>query len=739
MKFSSKQAEQDPSTPESNAPSSEEGLNLRNYLLMVYERKWYALPVFLTAVFIAVAYNFLATAMYEGVATVQVLKHGPQVLRVADVVESSITSDTDFNTQIKILESVTMIKNVAARLTPEELKQLTDPYKKGSGAARSPVDIIYAERRIQPQRLTFIVAIRFLHPDPKMAARIANLIAAEYISYNTRLRIEESMKAVDELKDRAEQQRKRVDEIANALQAYRQRGNLISLVQTKDIVTEKLKQLNQMATQTAARLKEAEVRWNQVREWTKSSRDLSELTFIAAQPKVGQLIAQITTQRLNLESMRDRYKDKHPKWIESANSLAKAEAELKGALEMASMSIKAEYENAVQNEEAARKALSEQETRSLDLDKSAVEYENLTREFRVNDQLLESMMARMRETSVTSSIETESARIIDHAVEPGAAVFPKKPANLAIGVVAGIFLGSVFAYLIAMLDDRIKTAFDVETMLGLPLIGVISRVSRLEGPDKAQIVANGADRSVIEAFLSAYSTIRLSEESRTAKLILVTSTLPREGKSFVSTNLALTFASQGQRTVLVDCDLRRPNIQASLRLRSTKGVTGYCSQNASLEEIVTRNVHPNLDVIPSGMRAKNPIQLLNSREFETLVSELGKRYDRVIFDTPPLGAVSDAVNIIPLMDGVVYTIRFNAVKRRVAQRCVKTLFATNIPVLGAILNDTDSGITGGYYVDNNTKVFRDYYDVEADSPADASAPKRRFVRSEEPAEPSVSS
>ncbi len=705
---------------DSDHTEAEEKHFLRNSWLMVVERKWYALAVFALTVLATATYTFLTTPIYGGSASIQVLKHGPQVLRVADVVESSVTSDSDFNTQIKVLESIAIAQNVAARLTPEETKLLVDPYKSRSGEPPSATGIIL-HRKVVPQRMTLITLIQFQHPNPKMAARVANLLASEYIAYNSRLRIEESLKAVDDLKDRADQQRKRVDEIANALQTFRQRGNLISLMQSKDIVTEKLKALNMLTTSTNSRLKEAEVRWNQVRDWSKTGRDLAELPFVTAQPKVAQLSLQVTTQKLAVAQLQERYKDKHPRLIEAINGLAQTEQELKIALDTAATSVKSEYENALQNDEGARKALVDQEAKSLDLDKSAVEYENLNREFRVNEQLLESMMSRMRETSVTSSIEMESARIIDRAVEPTNPISPNVGVNLALGVLGGLFLGFSFAFLLATIDDKIKTTFDVETLVGLPLLGLIPRVERMEQPDKAQIVSNGADRMVTEAFLSLYSTLRINDESRNAKLILVTSTLPGEGKSFIATNLGLTFASQGQRTVIIDCDLRKPNIERSFRLNVGKGVVNYCANAATLDEIIVKNVHPNLDVITVGARAKNPIHMLNSKEFETLVAELGKRYDRVLFDTPPLGAVSDALNILPLMDGAIYTIRFNGAKRGAVQRCAQRLRSANIPVFGAVMNDMKAGLTGAYYyMDTNSKAFKEYYDPKLqDAPARA--------------------
>lgn len=685
----------------------EDGLNFRHYLLMVLERKWYAVGVFLITIIATTAYTFRVTPIYSGVVTVQVLKRGSQVLR-SDVVDSTVASETDFNTQIKVLESLAIAQSVEARLTPEEVKLLVNSSKDGGGEPPSPISVIYGNRRIIPQRATLMTNIQFLHHNPKMAARIANLFASEYIAYNSRLRTEESLKAVDELKDRAEQQRKRVDEIANAMQAFRQKGNHLSLMQSKDIVTDKLKTLSAMATQTGARLKEAEVRWNQVQNWIETKRDLIELPFVASQSKVSQLVLQITPQKLAVTQLRERYKDKHPRLVDAVNALAQTTIELRAALSTAASSIKSEYENALQNDEESRKALTAQEQKSLELDKSSVEYDNLHRDFRVNEQLLESMLARMREAAVTGTIETDSARIIDRAIEPGSPISPKTGMNLVMGALGGAFLGLVFAIFLSAINDRVRTLFDIEKLIGLPLIGVIPRVERLEQPDKAQIVANGTDRPVIEAFLSLYSNLRIDEQSRNAKLLLVSSTLPGEGKSFIASNLALTFASQGQRTVIVDCDLRKPSLQQLFRLPNTKGVVGYCADGVSLDDIMIKNTQPNLDVITVGGRAKNPIHLLNSKEFETLTRELAQRYDRVVFDSPPLGAVSDALNILPLMDGAIFAIRFNTVKRAMARACVRRLEAANVPIFGAVMNAMSAGTADTYYGESK-KLFGRYY------------------------------
>ncbi|WP_404420285.1 GumC family protein [Nibricoccus sp. IMCC34717] len=695
----------------------EEGFSLRNYWMMILERKWYAISGFLLCVLTSIVITVLSTPIYSSFALVQVLKRSSQVLQVMDVVESTIANDTDFNTQTKLLESVALAQAVSARLTTEETSALVEPYKSGDAEALTPLAIIMRQRTIRPQRLTLMVAIEFRHPSTKVAARIANLYAEEYLSYNSRLRVEESLKIVDELKDRADQQRKRVEELANALHAFRQKENLISLVQSKDIVTERLKALNMMATQSASKLKETEIRWRQVQDTAKAGRSLTTLSFIANIPAVSQANQQATTQRVYLAQLRERYKEKHPKLIEATNTLAQAEDELTAAIRTAAATIKTEYENAIREDEEARKALSAQETLSLQMDKQSVQYDNLVRELRINEQLLESMIARMRETSVTSTIETHGARIVDRAFESAKPISPRILINIAIGLLSGIFFGFGLAYVVSMFDDRIKSVFDIESLMGLPLLTMVGRIRNMDLSDKAQVVSNGSQPEIAEAFLSLYTALRMTEAGRNAKVFMVTSTLPGEGKSFVTANLAQVFASQGCRTVIVDCDLRKPSIHGAFSLPVTRGVIQYCNSlvldgtdRATLpsDDLIARQVHPNLDVMIAGGRAKNPIRLLNSTEFEHLVASLAAEYDAVILDTPPLAAVSDAYNVTHLADGAIYVVHHARVPRKLGALCRRRLSATNVPIFGAVLNGVDGSAAAYSYGEYVDKSIREY-------------------------------
>lgn len=684
--------------------------SMQDYVLILRERAWYIVLVFTLVFSAATIFTFTRTPLFQSVASVQLLRNGPVVMQVQEVVNNDIRSAEDLNTQVKVLESYAIVQRVADRLSGEDLKSFLAPYQKSeSSEPLSPAGIIFKNRKIVPVRLSLVLQVQYTHPDKVIAAKVANLFIDEYIAYNSRQRIEDSMKAVDDLKERAEQQKKKVEELAINLQAYREKNKMVSLDQRKDIVTEKLKALNAYVTQTTSRLNEAEIRWRQVQERKSTPALLLDLPFVSSQSLITQLVQQVSAQKIIISQLRDQYRDKHPKMIEAVNSLAQTERELSRAIDSTAAMFEADFQTAKRNDEEARANLRRQETESLELDRYAVEYSNLERDLGINEHLLNNILGRMRETSMSSTIETQSARVVDRAAPALKPFSPNIPLNLALGFLGGLALGTAFAFFVAYIDDRVKSSFDIESVVGLPLVGIVPEIKRMEQPEKAQIVANNQDKQVVESFLTLHSSLRLKDESKRAQAILVTSTIPGEGKSFTTTNLALTFAAHGEKVVIIDCDLRKPNIHKSFRLENIKGVIDICAGTQTIDQVVCQNVHPNLDIIPAGGRAKNPTQILNSKNFELMLSDLRKRYDRVFVDTPPLAAVSDALIILPLMDGSLFTIFFNRVRRKAAQFSARKLLEVNVPCFGAVLNGLNLAVSGYYYAQYYDKSYKDYY------------------------------
>jgi capsular exopolysaccharide synthesis family protein len=224
---------------------------------------------------------------------------------------------------------------------------------------------------------------------------------------------------------------------------------------------------------------------------------------------------------------------------------------------------------------------------------------------------------------------------------------------------------------------------------------------------------------IAEAARALRTNLTFMSPDKPHRTILVTSSAPSEGKTTVACSIAIALAQSGLKVCIVDCDLRKPNVHTSLGLENARGVIDICAGTATIEQCVLKGVHPNIDVITTGGRAKNPTQILNSKAFEEMIATLRTRYDRIFFDTPPLAAVSDAQIILPLVDGSVFAIFFNKVRRKAAQFAAKKLAEGNVPVFGAVLNGLNLAVSGYYYAQYYDKSYKDYYVAAANREGEA--------------------
>jgi len=688
--------------------------SFKDYFLMFRERIWYLVVAFFIIFSGSVLYTFNKTRVYTAAAAVELLRDDPSAFSSGSEVEpNQIRSAEDLNTQISKMQSSAIVIGVEQRLQDEERERFMAPYAGALSLSGplTPTEILARNRKIIPQRMSLMVNVAYTHPDPNMAARVANLFAEEYINYMLTQNIDASMKAVEDLRIRAEQQKDRVEELEMELAEYREEKNAISLDAQENIAKEQLASLNQLKTTAKNNFDQLETKWNLIENYRRQNRDLWELSFIAEQSRVSSLLERISGLRISISTLSKRYREKHPAMVQTLQQLQESEIELASAVKNAVDKVYAGYIEAKENFEMASRRLVEKERDMIALSKKRVEFNSLLGDLEVQRSLFQNLISRMSQEKIQVNIKNANARIVDKAFPPDEdnPSSPNVMMNLAAGLFGGLAVGTGLVFLVAFLDDRVKSAFDIEGAIGLPLLGVIPRIKKMDTTSKAQAVASNVDRHVTETFRSISSTLKLNDESKNAKIIVVTSTVPGEGKSFVSSNISLTFASHGEKTLLLDGDLRLPNVARSLQLENEKGVLDHVEKGDDLDNLIIREVYPNLDVLPSGGKSKNPTQVLNSAKFEAMFAELRDRYDRIIVDSPPLAAVSDALNLMPLVDGVIYVIKFNTVKRKTAVVNVRRLWESNTPVFGAVLNNITSALSSYYYSHYTDSKYQDYY------------------------------
>ena len=689
----------------------------QDYVLMFRERIWYLIVALFIILLGSILYTVTKTKVYTAVAKIQLLRDDPSPFQpMTELEPNKILGVEDFNTQIDILNSITIIKKVKERLKADELEEFMAPYKDKTmaGVILTPIDVLGKNRKILPQRMGLTVSISFTHPDPIIAARIANLFAEEFSDYNQMLNIDSSIRAVQALKERVKQQKDRVGELELQIAEYREQNDAISLDEDENTMRADLLQLREIKLREKSRYDSFLVRWEQIETYREEGKNLWELPFIASEERVVSLLDQISQIKIKVASLSKRYREKHPVMIAQLNALKESESELATAVADASNETYAACNEAKKNYEMAGKRLQEKETELFKLSKIRIQYNSLLRDKTVEQGFLQALTARMTEESAQVNFKKTNVRVIDEAFPPIRHSSPNTLLNITAGVFGGLAVGIGLIFLVALFDDRVKSTVDIAETLWLPLVGVISKIKNLDDNSKAQMVASNLDRSVTEAFRSIYSNLKLNYKSDDAKVILTTSTIPGEGKSLISSNLALAFANHGEKTLLLDGDLRLPSVARSLQVENNTGIISFIKGDAGLDDVILKNIYPNFDILPTGGKSKNPTQILNSSQFREMISELRKRYDRILIDSPPLAAVSDALNLLSVSDGVLYVIKFNTVSRKVITKNLRNIKDSAKPLFGAVLNDISRNLSF-QYSGYSSDAYEDYYTDQDDS------------------------
>jgi capsular exopolysaccharide synthesis family protein len=675
---------------------------LKDYLFLIRERIWYLIIVFFIIFLGSILYTFNKTKLYTAYATIELLRDDPTVMNSASNLEQNeIRSAEDLNTHISKLESLSIIQGVEKRFQEDELAQFMAPYK-GAFSFSGPLtafEILSMNRKIIPRRMSLMVNIAYTHPNPIMAAKIANLFGDEYINTMLSQNIDASMKAVEDLRKRAEQKKNRVEELELKLAEYRELKNAVSLDRQENIAADELASLNQIKTSTKMMLDQAEIRWNLIQDYIRQGKELWELPFISDQLRVASLIDQISSIRIAISTKSKRYREKHPEMKLLLQQLQESQSELEYAIQNSVDNVSATYTEAQDNFKQASKRLLEKESDMIQLSKTRVEFNSLIRDLEVEQMTYQKLTSLMAEEKIQVNIKNANARIIDKAFPPREDR-PSSPnifLNLAGGFFGGIIFGLGLVFAVALLDDKVKSVFDIEASLGLPILGIIPKVKKLDSVSKSHIVNTTSNNHVKENFRSMLSYLKINDHSKNSNVFLLTSTVPSEGKSFISSNLALSFAANGEKVLLLDGDLRLPNVAKSLQLENEAGVLDHINGEDTIESYIVKEVYPNFDVLPSGGKAKNPTAILNDSKFESMLLKLRDRYDKIVIDSPPLAAVSDSLNIVPLVDAIIYVIKYDTVKKSLANSCIRRLWESKTPVLGAVLNNVSLGLSTYYY------------------------------------------
>ncbi|MDI6813417.1 MAG: polysaccharide biosynthesis tyrosine autokinase [Deltaproteobacteria bacterium] len=715
----------DLTTPEEFPARPHPGRTLHDYLRVLFRRRWAVLGVLAVLVATTALYSFTAAPIYQ--ATVQILieRTQPQILDTKDPVAAQVKSEEFYQTQYKLLESRALAKKVADKLKLHQHPLYADIFQDVPAGDRTRmqqaeerlVDAIRKNLEVSPIRNSSLVDVSFAGPDPQLATRVVNTLAQAYIEQSLDLRFEASQEAAAWLQQKLAEARRKLEDSEAKLNQYKREHQIVALEDKESITAQKLEQLNRELVAAQTRRLDAETKYREV----SAGNPIPE---VLNNPLIQTLISEEAKIIAQLSELNKKYGPKHPRMIQLNQELAAARGKIAAENSRIVQSIKNAYQMALNQEENLKKALEEQKNATQDLDERGIQYRVLLRDVETNRALYENMLKSLKETTATENLPATNIRIVYAASVPDKPVKPKKARNILLAAVLGLFLGVAAAFGLENLDTTLKTPEEVESWLEVPSLAMIPHLDLGQNRDSGEpaeiVVLNGKQPLAAEAYRGLRTSILFSAPGQAPKTLLVTSSLPLEGKTLTAANLAAVMAQAEGEVLLVDADLRRPTVHQIFHLDKEPGLSNFLV--GGIDDLPVRETPaPKVYVVTCGKVPPNPSELLGSARMREFLDKARSRFNRIIIDSPPLMSVTDAAILSTMADGVLLVVKAEAVPRQAALEARNDLLEVKAPLLGALLNNVPLQRDGYYnYYYNYYYRYRSYYGQEEGTP-----PRRR--------------
>lgn len=725
--------------PTAGGSSSDEGTmdlnDLREYLLGIRKRWKLVVLMVLIAVLAAVIQYSITPPSYQATTLLQIERRNPaSVVTTQAPWLENLWNMEYYPTQYKLLQSRGMAERVVRDLRLDE-----DPrFHHAAGAGREgrtadddlAVLAAIANRvrsglSVEPDRGTQLVRLTYRSSDPEVAARLANGFAETYIEWGIETQSGRVGQASDFLGEQIDTLKQEVADRERQVQLLSQQEEALTFNPDSNVTAQRLQSLNEQFIEAKRRRIEKEARFKELE--AEPDRTVADLGS-------GGTLDSVLREQLRLEREYETklktYKPDWPAMIELNAEIDKGRQHLEGLMSREAdrirQSAQAEYQAALRQERSLEQEIEELKRQMLDNSSVAVQYNNLQVEISTRRELLDELLRRQSETEVALRIQSNresNVRVVDKALVPAAPYHPSLRRMASMGLAAGLLLGLGGALLLEFLDRTLKNADEVERWLGLPVLGVIpdltdsragkgnygyghgygydskSGKSRGDakggsrrwlkkngGPDDIELIPHTRPRLAVSEAYRSLRTALLFSTADGLGTVVVTSAGAGEGKTVTAANVAVVMAQLGRKVLLVDADLRKPRLHRVFKISNRTGLVHALTGNAELDDTLQRTAVSDLWVTPAGPTPPNPSELLASSRMSDLFQMAKTRFDLVIFDTPPVLAVTDAILVGAQADGVVLCLRAGRVVREDARNCHNRLTRVEVKVLGAVLN-----------------------------------------------------
>jgi capsular exopolysaccharide synthesis family protein len=703
----------------------------------VWRRKWAILGLVLVVAMLASLWANSLTPIYRAAATLMIERKAPVVMSIEQMYAMESYGWEFVETQTHLIKSRALAERVVRDLdltnhpvfdprqqkAPEPLFDLggftwrklipgqlpEDIQEPGAPDQeqifRSATSAVMGSLSVEQVGTSQLVEVQVTMADPVLAAQVANAVANGFIESQLEANLNMTANATGWMNSRLGELRSKLKDAEDRLQAYRETENLVDIDGVGTLGAAELTGTGDRMIEARRQRAEAESQFRQVQGMRNDWERLASVPAVLGNPLIQSFKTDEARARAKVDELSLRYGPRHPAMLAAQSELNAASASLRAQVQQVVAGIERNYQLALANENSLRTSFESNKEQMQEISRKEFKVRELQREVDASRALYDTFMSRLKETSATADQNTSNARVVDLAITPGGPIGPNKQLIVLIAAALAAMFAVALTLLLELLSNTFKSTDEIESRLDLPVFGILPMLKKKTRSEMMRMFNSGEDKSFAESIRTIRTGVVLTGIDHAHKVLVITSSIPGEGKSCVAANLAFAIG-QMEKVLLIDADLRRPTLAKSFEFPvGTPGLANLIAGTARLDECIKQV--DGIDVIGAGTVPPNPLELLSSPRFVKAIDVLKSKYERIIIDSPPTQAVSDAIVLSTFADSLIYVIKSDATHIPQVEKGIGQLLQNNAPVKGIVLNQVDirKAQKSGYHYSG----YYDYY------------------------------
>ncbi len=549
------------------------------------------------------------------------------------------------------------------------------PEEKEEAHSTRLTDTFLKKLTVSQVKRSQVITVAYEAEDPKLAAKIVNEIADKYIIGQLQAKFDATKKATDWLNGQLGELKQKVEVSERAVEQYRKTHELLEVSKEVGLSQQQMSEVNSQLIITRAQRAEAEAKYQQVEAIARSGRDVDNVAEVLNSPLISSLRQQESEVQRKYSEMLVEFGQRHPRMIQMQAELEDIQAKVRSEVKKIAAGLRNSLEVARAREGSLSGSLRQMESKTSGSNQAEVQLHALEREATANKALFETFLGRFKETASTQGIAQADARVISFAEIPLGASFPKKNMMLMASVLGAVFFAVFLVFVREMLNPGVRSPEQIQELFNMSTLGIVPKIAGITGQPHEYLLAK-PHSALAEAVNTLRISLSLLNPDAQVKSILVTSAVPGEGKSTLSSLISRHSASAGQRVVLVDTDLRRPTIGKMFNLKeSTLGLTDLLmNHELSINDVLITDAETGMKILTRGKSAYvNPIDLFASQRMKSIIDGLREHFDLVILDSAPIMAVPDTRILSGLVDKTIFVLNWDSTPKKVVHSALHLL------------------------------------------------------------------